>query len=260
MFAVVSAFPALRVVKIAKSLPDFLLDYELDTLTDVIYDITLDGTPNSNPPYLRQPVLSSLWLGHTEDHKSLFDYLSSTPTSHSLRSLSVPSESIAGPLLGRFLTNSGSSLEHLELRNPRFYTSIRSHIRFHNESALDALIAHLDFSKLTSLRKLDMQDVCNANITVFLSSLPAPVKLNQLTLIVTFNTIKQLISKDHKSLDDVLARPEFSNLEQVKFTYKGPLDRDIVLGELSRVFRSPAARGILVLEMDSPLNYDPDDD
>lgn len=77
--------------------------------------------------------------------------------------------------------------------------------------------------------------------------------LRVISFIVEFESLSQFKNKDCKAIDQLLSNPNFTNLQQVLFLYKGPLEEDLVTRKICRVFPSVTERGILRIEMTNIL-------
>jgi len=253
--ALVSAFPSLKKTRIIRSL--------------YLNNSDLDGIPVL--PHLHQPSLLSLTIRDPGFNDSLCRWFLTTPTAHSLSSLTIQSEAYCGRIIANFLSSRiNTSLEYLQLRDPGMhFGQYRRRAEADREEVWAAILPHLDISGMNQLRELKMGDLFNMHIVKFISLLPAPQNLQRLSFLLSFKKVEYLVNKEQKALDTLLGQQqEFSDLKDVCFTYRGPLARDVVMKKLSQVFKAVSSRGILRLEMDprklsvgeDPFNCSYDDD
>ncbi len=177
-----------------------------------------------------------------------------------LRSASLTTRIVNATAVGNFIDELGGLLQHLELDFVRFSAS---EIEYDSESTPNLSIASFDLrhyrpvmkadislAKCTALRSLSFRG-CNPTLPAFLaflSEINSPY-IRKLSLWATSSGADRAILPDFRVLVEQLDSRHLRGLEEVCFTYRGPLQRAFVLEKLQRDLPNVDSRGILRLVM-----------
>ncbi|KAJ3489314.1 hypothetical protein NLI96_g2232 [Meripilus lineatus] len=113
-------------------------------------------------------------------------------------------------------------------------------------------LSNIDVSHSTGLQRVTFNQPESSAVFEMVSQLRSR-DLRVISFIVEFESLSQFKNKDCKAIDQLLSNPNFTNLQQVLFLYKGPLEEDLVTRKICRVFPSVTERGILRIEMTNIL-------
>ncbi|THG93496.1 hypothetical protein EW026_g7755 [Hermanssonia centrifuga] len=197
------------------------------------------------PPQLHAPKLLSIKLNVGSMYpmalEEILEWMLGSSSKDYLRSASLTTRIVNATAVGNFIDELGGLLQHLELDFVRFSAS---------EIEYDIMKADISLAKCTALRSLSFRG-CNPTLPAFLaflSEINSPY-IRKLSLWATSSGADRAILPDFRVLVEQLDSRHLRGLEEVCFTYRGPLQRAFVLEKLQRDLPNVDSRGILRLVM-----------